>query len=108
MPNSIKITQFVEDINLAEDGEEEDDFWPEGVPRNYAWNQSDMDWIGQKCVAGLEGSMSITVSYYGCTKEQRELINSVMCDFGSEARELFQRLLDKKTKSLVAAETGKN
>ena len=96
--STYKITQgYDDDVKMADPGEDEDDYWPDGVPHNHAWNESTRDWIGSGLLEGLEGMMNITVSYYGCTLEQREAINSVMNKFGSEARELFQRLVDEKT-----------
>lgn len=86
---------YDDDVKMADPGEDEDDYWPEGVPHNHTWNESSRDWIGDGAIDGLEGMMNINISYYGCTDAQRELIKSVMVDFGSEARELFQRLIDR-------------
>lgn len=86
---------YDDDVKMADPGEDEDDYWPEGVPRNHAWNESTRDWIGSGVLEGLEGMMNIRLSYFGCTQEQRDAINSVIVEFGSEARELFQ-LVDKK------------
>ncbi len=98
MNKSHKITfNYEDDVKLADEGEDEDDYWPDGVPHNHAWNESTRDWIGSGAIDGLEGMMNITVSYFGVTDSQRELINSVMADFGNEARELFQRIIDRKT-----------
>lgn len=94
MSKSYKITHNYEDnINFDDD---EDDYWPEDVPKNHAWHQSCRDWIGEGPLDGIEGTMGITVSYYGVTEEQKNLIESVMLEFGSEARTLFQQLIDKR------------
>lgn len=93
--DSFKINSGHESIDFDED--EDDSYWPEGVPRNHAWNESTRDWIGDGKLEGLEGQMSIRVSYYGCTQDQRELINRVLLDLGSEARELFQKLIDRES-----------
>jgi hypothetical protein len=76
--------------------DDEDDYWPEGVSEDSGWVESCRDWIGSNDLDGIEGTMGITVSFFGHTKEQAELIQSVMLDFGTEARELFQRLIDNK------------
>ncbi len=91
---------YDDDVKMADPGEDEDEYWPEGVPHNHAWNESTRDWIGSGVLDGLEGMMNINISYFGCTQEQRDAINSVMAEFGAEARELFQRLVDKSTKKL--------
>ena len=60
--------------------------------------ESHRDWIGTNALEGVEGDMIIKVTCYGHTPEQQALMNSIIVEFGSEARELFQQLIDKHTK----------
>jgi hypothetical protein len=95
--NNYKLSLGYEDgVKLADPGEDEEDYWPEGVPHNYAWNESTRDWGGSGVLDGLEGTMNITVSYFGCTEEQRQAISLSMAEFGSRARDLFNEVVNKK------------